>query len=477
MITRSGSGLSSRRLLRATALALVACAGAAHAEITLFARGSVPGDAKDKSTLTGESLPGYSNDLFGSWGSAITSLWKNNLYVAVSDRGAQDGKARWQTRMHFITITPPESEGGELKIELQDTQLLRDLRDKPFWGSSAAIDAGLRAKAIDARRLDPEACREARDGSLWVADEYGPHIDRFDAKARRYDRIAIPDKFRIQKPNADPEKELPPSNTSGRQPNRGFEGLAINPYGSKLYAMTQSPLIQDGALNEKNERIGKYIRILQVGVEVGDEWGKTAEYVYPLEDAKLGVSEILSVNSRQFLVLERDGKAGVDAKTKKIFLINIEGASDVSGVAALASDALPDDIKPVSKTLLIDLLDPKFGLAGAEMPEKIEGLTWGPEIDGKLSLLVTSDNDLEPTQPTRVWMFAIEKSVLPDFMPQIIDALEKGAEPKVPVGEPVPAMTRDPREIRVPRGPKPVDHPAPAEVPSETPQTTPSPKP
>ncbi|MDX2118535.1 MAG: esterase-like activity of phytase family protein [Planctomycetota bacterium] len=454
-----------------SALALAALAGVARAEITLFASASVPGDAKDKSTLSGESMPGYPNDLFGSWGSAITYLWKNNLYIAVSDRGPQDGKARWQTRMHFITITPPEKAGGELKIELQDTQLLRDLRDKPFWGSSAAIDAGLRAKAIDARRLDPESCREGRDGSLWVADEYGPHIDRFDAKARRYDRIGVPDKFRIQKPNADPEKELPPSNTSGRQPNRGFEGLAINPYGSKLFAIPQSPLIQDGALNDKNERIGKNIRMLQIGVETGDEWGKTAEYVYPLEDAKLGVSEILAVNSRQFLVLERDGKAGAEAKVKRLYLIDIEGASDVSNVAALPSDALPEEIKPARKTLFLDLLDPKFNLAGADMPEKIEGLTWGPEIDGKLSLLVTSDNDLDPKQPTRLWMFTIDKSDLPDYAPQIIDALEKGAEPKVPVGEPVPATTRDPREIRVKR--PPVDHPAPSEGPEPAQQPVP----
>lgn len=462
-------------------VALLALAGTAGADITLFAKGSVPGDARDKSELTGESVPGVANDLFGSWGSAITYLWRDNLYIAVDDRGPQDGKAKWQTRMHMLTITPPEAAGGELKIELKNTELLRDLRDKPFWGSSAAIDAGLRAKAIDARRLDPEACREGRDGSLWIADEYGPHIDRIDAKGRRYDRLAIPDHYRIQKPSPDPDKELPPNNTSGRQPNRGFEGLAINPTGTKLFAIPQSPLLQDAGLNDKNERIGKNIRMLQIGVETGDEWGKTKEYVYQIDDAKQGVSEILAVNSRQFLVLERDGKAGAEAKSKKIYLIDIDGATDVSAIEALPAGDLPETITPVRKKLFIDLLDAKFKLAGEGMPEKIEGLTWGPELaDGRLTLLVTTDNDLNPKQPTHVWMFAIEKSDLPDYAKQIIDALEKKAEgadqaqPAAQPGLPGKPMPGEPAIRRTPR--PPVDHPAQDHVqPPETPAPAPAP--
>jgi hypothetical protein len=463
-------------------VALLSLAGTANADITLFARASVPGDARDKSELAGESVPGVANDQFGSWGSAITYLWRDNLYIAVDDRGPQDGKAKWQTRMHLLTITPPDAAGGELKIEVKNTELLRDLRDKPFWGSSAAIDAGLRAKAIDARRLDPEACREGRDGSLWIADEYGPHIDRLDAKGRRYDRLAVPDHYRIQKPSADPDKELPPSNTSGRQPNRGFEGLAINPTGTKLFAIPQSPLLQDGGLNDKNERVGKNIRMLQIGVETGEEWGRTKEYVYQIDDAKQGVSELLAVNSRQFLVLERDGKAGVEAKSKKIYLIDIDGATDVSAIESLPAGELPDTIAPVRKKLLLDLLDPKFKLAGEGMPEKIEGLTWGPELaDGRLTLLVTSDNDLNPKQPTHVWMFAIEKSDLPDYAKQMIDALEKKAEgakpeePAVQPGVPGKPMPGEPTIRRAPR--PPVDHPAqPTESPAQQQAPQPEPK-
>ena len=40
--------------------------------------------------------------------------------------------------------------------------------------------------------------------------------------------------------------------------------LAITPDGSKLYGFMQSPLIQDGALDKDNKRIGRNIRILEV---------------------------------------------------------------------------------------------------------------------------------------------------------------------------------------------------------------------
>jgi outer membrane biosynthesis protein TonB len=116
------------------------------------------------------------------------------------------------------------------------------------------------------------------------------------------------------------------------------------------------------------------------------------------------------------------------------------------------------------------------------MPEKIEGLTWGPELaDGRLTLLVTSDNDLNPKQPTHVWMFAIEKSDLPDYAKQMIDALEKKAEgakpeePAVQPGVPGKPMPGEPTIRRAPR--PPVDHPAqPTESPAQQQAPQPEPK-
>ena len=131
--------------------------------------------------------------------------------------------------------------------------------------------------------------------------------------------------------------------------------------------------------------------------------GKTQEYLYQLADDKThGVSEIVAVNGHEFLVLERDAKAGTDAECKTLFLIDVDGATDVSHIDALPQAAVPADVRPVAKRLFLDLLDRRFGLAGPELPAKIEGLAFGPDLaDGRHLLLVSTDNDFRPGQPSR----------------------------------------------------------------------------
>ena len=56
------------------------------------------------------------------------------------------------------------------------------------------------------------------------------------------------------------------------------------------------------------------------------------------------------------------------------------------------------------------------------MPEKLEGLAWGPDLpDGRHLLYVFSDNDLNPDIPTYIFAFAIDPSVV-DYQPQVIPA-------------------------------------------------------
>jgi len=68
---------------------------------------------------------------------------------------------------------------------------------------------------------------------------------------------------------------------------------------------------------------------------------------------------------------------------------------------------LPAGVTPVSKQLFINLLDPDLNLA-ATIPEKIEGLAWGPDLpDRRHVLYVISDNNLNPSLATQIYAFAI----------------------------------------------------------------------
>ena len=132
---------------------------------------------------------------------------------------------------------------------------------------------------------------------------------------------------------------------------------------------------------------------------------------------------MLAVNDHELLVIERDGKAGTEAIMKKIFKIDLNAATDIRGLKQLPQSGVPVGITPVKKSLFLNLLDPAYGLAGANFPEKIEGLAFGPDLsDGRHLLLVANDNDFVTTQPTRIFAFAIDGYDLPEFQPQQIHA-------------------------------------------------------
>ena len=172
--------------------------------------------------------------------------------------------------------------------------------------------------------------------------------------------------------------------------------------------MIQSPLIQDGEMNE-DKCLGLNCRWIIFDADRQLE----KEVVYQLDDLKAGVSEVLVVSESKFLVLERDSNVGEEAKLKRIFLVDISGASDVSTVDALPPLALPEEIVPVSKRLLIDLLDDRFGIGGKHAAEKPEGLSWGATLaDGRRTLWVCCDNDFDTHINSEIYCFAVPNSSL-----------------------------------------------------------------
>jgi hypothetical protein len=289
----------------------------------------------------------------------------------------------------------------------------------PFVGAAKSFDADPAKSA----RLDPEAIRIGPDGTVYIADEYGPSVLSFSPDGKLAKRFAIPDKFLCKKPAADFKAELPPANTSGRQPNLGFEGLAITPKGDKLYAIMQRPLIQDGALDSAGQPAGVNVRILELSL-TGNSQGSAAprEFIFQLDNPANLVSEILAINDHEFLVIERDAFEGEKAKTKSIVKIDIAGAGDASAVASLPATGAPEGIKPVAKAPFINMLNPKYGLNDDRMPEKIEGSSFGQDLapckelpEGSHVLVVSADNDFRQDLPTWFYIFGVSKKDLPGY--------------------------------------------------------------
>ena len=390
--------------------------------ITLIGKGVVSGSALDTSGLTGNicqaSAPAncVPKAIFGGFGSDLTYTGHDNVFIAAPDRGPFDGltDVPYLDRFYFLHITTDVGAPfPNIRTVLLDTRFFKDQGGKDFVGAAGSFD----------NRLDPEGIRVAPDGTFYVSDEYGPYIFQFNRQGHLLRRLEVPAKFAIANPSADPTEELL-SNTAGRQANRGMEGLAISPDGSTLFGIMQNALLQDHGLNPppSTDRLGLNNRILKVDLATGE----THEYVYVLDaiNRGQGVCEILAINDHEFLVVERDNRSNLQsppqAPTRKtIYRINLTGATDVSGIDSLPAGALPAGVTPVSKTLFINLLDADLNLA-ATIPEKIEGLSWGPDLpDGRHVLYVISDNDLNPTLATQIYAFAIEPALI-NFQQQLL---------------------------------------------------------
>jgi len=401
--------------MRFSALAIAAClcsGSLLHADVALIGIGTIAGSTPDKSGLKGKQKDGTPHNRLGGLGSAIAYTGSRNRYVLASDRGPADGASDFICRFHTMDIVVSPGQTPALSVSLVTTVLLNDESKRAYVGSLNAIDPQKPSRSM---RFDPEGIRVGPSGTLFISDEYGPFLYEFDAQGHRLRALSVPKHFHAARPSAKPDDELPPKNTIGRQPNRGMEGLAISPDGTKLFGIMQSPLIQDGALDKDKKRIGVNCRLL----EIDRTTSKTREFVYPLESSDLGASEILAVGKNQFLVLERDGLGGKDAKFKKIFLIGLEGASDVSAVAELPTKQLPKQVRPVSKKLFLDMLQPKHGIVGLSCPEKFEGIAFGPDLaDGRRLLIVSVDNDFVAQVPIRFYAFAIDRADLPGFEAQ-----------------------------------------------------------
>ena len=397
--------------------------------ITLIGAGLIDGKALDKSGLTGQICQAgvptncVPKAIFGGLGSDLAYTGYDGVFIAAPDRGPFDGltDVEYLDRFHFLHI---ETELGapfpNIRTVLLDTRFLRNESRKIFVGAAGAFSGN----NFETLRLDPEGIRVGYNGTFYISDEYGPYIFEFDGHGNLVRRIVVPSKFLIYHPSSDANAELL-RNASGRQANRGMEGLAISPDGKTLFGIMQSALLQDNGLNPgTTDRLGVNNRILKVDLSTGE----THEYVYVLDaiNRGQGVSEILAINDHEFLVLERDNRSNLQAPPqpptrKTIYRIDLDGATDVSEIASLPAGTLPNSIVPVRKKLFIDLLDRAFGLEPI-IAEKLEGLSWGPDLnDGRHVLYVISDNDLNPDVATQIYAFAIDASVTGlDFKEQFI---------------------------------------------------------
>ena len=251
----------------------------------------------------------------------------------------------------------------------------------PWWRRQAGMD-----------RPDAEGLRwlPGKTSFLWSSEGdfsrgFGPQLRESRLDGRPVRDIALPASF---SPGTQPRR--------GPRGNGTLEGLALTPDGRTAWLAMELPWHQDGPQATPDSG-GAPVRITAMDIASGQPLRQIAYQGDAVPQRRRlpgpqinGVSEILAHGPHHLLVLERSYSAGAGFGAR-LYRIDTRAGSDT-----LALDALtPTNHRPVPKTLVADLA--ALGLT----PDNIEGMTWGPPVQGRCVLVFVSDDNFNPAQVTQ----------------------------------------------------------------------------
>ncbi|MFD5367494.1 esterase-like activity of phytase family protein [Streptomyces sp. NPDC127103] len=396
------------------ALALTVVMGTAEAEP---ARHGSAARVVSTSTLPDIPLAAFSNRLLpgsvdddrdvdlGGIGSDLYPAERRGEYWTVTDRGpngqiavGKDKRRTFPVPGFDPAIVKVRATGGRIQV----------LKSLPITTASGAPVTGLPNQqgrdeapynhdattplAYNANGLDTEGLVRDRDGSFWLADEYGPSLVHVSAKGRVLARH-VPRGLALT--GADyPVIESLPSIFLKRKINRGFEGLALLPDGDLVMAL-QSPLLNPDKAAGEDSRTTRLLRFSTRTNRV------TAEYAYRFDPvgvvepgqtktSELKISSIVALGGDRLLVQERTDKAS------RVYEVRLRRGADILGspwdtTASPALEQLDDEASAAAPVLAKRLVVDLNTVQG--VPGKIEGIA----VEGSSTLVLLNDNDFGMT--------------------------------------------------------------------------------
>jgi hypothetical protein len=324
-------------------------------------------------------------------------------------------------RFGGISGLTPAADGRELLGVSDDSTGVRvyrfEVQLQPRFAVSPVAAIYLASDPRAPARLDPEAIAMLPDGNLLIASEgYGGREPRVSPALVEYRRggefvrqLAVRDRF------------VPGANgpvIRGVRANAAFESLTVAPGADRLFTATESPIVQDGEPASFDR--GAPVRILEYARRHG-AYEPAREFVYVLEpivresyapgSAINGLVELIATSGTDLLALERSYVARKEQKDAgvnhiRIFRVSLAGATDVSALDSLANAS----VTPARKTLVLDLsqvtgLSPELAAL-----ENFEAMAFGPRLtDGRLSLVLASDDNFRASQRTSFLLFGVDR--------------------------------------------------------------------
>jgi hypothetical protein len=300
-------------------------------------------------------LPGADEDSFivmtdngfGAKGNSADALLR--LYSLRPEFKTASGGSGTVSATNFLTGTPLARFSSPSRITLNDTNHRLSIAiqaDYAHYYSDAAkpaVDPSIKFdRLLTGADLDIESVRQDRDCNLWFGDEFGPYLVKTDISGTVLrSEISLPGVY------APENKEVVAGTATANLPSSGgFEGMAINSRGDKLYTLLEKTVKGDPA---------GMLRISEF--DIGAESYTGVTYFYPLDAGGTNIGDMTAIDDERFLVIERNGATSTGGTPfKKIFMADIRGVANggtvkKTEVVDLMNIADPDDLNGDGKTV------------------------------------------------------------------------------------------------------------------------------
>jgi glycerophosphoryl diester phosphodiesterase len=328
-----------------------------------FADGPATGAKIDPaSNLFGRTIPFEKHPVQGVSGAIPAG---NGNYFILSDNGfgTKANSSDYLLRFYEVKLDFPADKIGTVEV-VRFVQLADPDKLVPF----PIVNNDTPDRLLTGADFDVESFRIAPDGTFWIGEEFGPFLLHFSAEGKLLD-APIPTPFPavlepfakglkfIQSPD-NPDfvslADQPARNAAANgRSSRGFEGMAINVAGDKLYTMLEGAMTIDP--------FGNRLLIQEFDIATKQYTGKY--FFYPMNAVNYAIGELTAVNENEYLVIERDNNEGNAAAFKRIFKIDL-------------SKAYPDG--SLAKTQVVDLMAIKDEAGLTKEAEDTFG--FGPEF-------------------------------------------------------------------------------------------------
>ncbi|MBO1075982.1 esterase-like activity of phytase family protein [Roseomonas marmotae] len=431
------------RVLLLAATALIACAGTASADQRVEARLAghavlpaltltpPPADAPPDARVSGKFTGGARNDRPGSIPSATgpapngrpTGLaspfigqpvqgfsgikpvaGEAGAYWVLTDNGFGNKRNSGDALLMIHKLRPDFRAGAEGgKVVVERTIFLSDPeRIIPFRLSYE----GTEARYLTGADFDLESIQPIQGGGFWLGDEFGPFLIQVDAGGRVRQVVETQLDGQVLRGPDHPALSLGATPTAGAdfrvRRSGGYEGMAMLPDGSRLWALLEQPLFAPGS----DRAEGEFIRMLEFDTARSAWTGRSLKY--RLEQGATAIGDFNFIDERRALVIERDNGEGdpslacadgkappacfhAPARFKRVYLIDL-GAADAEGF-----------VKKLAHIDLMDIRDPE-GLArqrgdrAANVPQDRFGFPFFTIEDVAMvdaeHIIVANDNNL-----------------------------------------------------------------------------------